>query len=121
MSSTASILNTLGNSEVFVTRWGKGKLVGGKLKASKLTPFKLVNPAVQPLNGREIETMPDNRRQSYMVKLYTAEKLLVSDDKISQRADLLMIDGEEFEVFQVSSHRGLGLSHFKSFAARRND
>jgi hypothetical protein len=104
---------------VKVTRFTKGRLVGGKLKTSKNRPFAM--PAsVQPLNGRDKEMLPEGRRQSHTYKLYTKEQLYVSDDRAGQKADHVEIDGEMFEVFMSEKERGLDLDHYKSFAARLN-
>ena len=118
--STDAILDTLGNTEIVVTRFGVGRLVAGKLKASKLPPFK-IKAAVQPIKGREREFMPEGQRQKHIVKLYCKECLLAPDDKRQQRADLLTIEGEGYEVIIVEKQKGLGLDHYKAYAARRND
>ena len=118
--TTASIIASFGAIEVTVTRFAKGRLVGGKFKASKQRPFK-VKTRVQPVNGREREFLPEGWRQKYLRKLYLEERLFTDDDQNAQRADLLTIEGEEFEVMQVEKRKGLGLDHFKVFAARRND
>jgi len=109
----------LANENIDVVRWGKSRLVGGKAKASKQPPFKAV-AAVQAVGGRERETLPEGRRQSYVIKLYTEIKLLIDDDQQKQRADLVRIDGEWFEVFQVERFKGIGMDHYRSFAARLN-
>lgn len=104
---------------IIVTRWGKTKLVGGKHKASKIQPFKLA-ASVQPVSGRARESLPEGFRQSYVIRLYVEKELLTSDDKKKQRADLLQFEGEMFEVIVVERNRGIGLNHFKVFAARIN-
>jgi hypothetical protein len=118
--STDCLLDTLGNVEITVTRFSTGKLIGGKLKASAKPTFK-VTASVQPINGKEREFLAEGWRQSYVVKLYTKEKLLTSDDKKAQKADLLSIQGESFEVISVERNVGLGMDHYKVQAARRND
>ena len=118
--TTSALLDCLGNEQVTVTRFGKTKLVGGKHKASKMKPFRVV-ASVQPIKGREREFLPEGFNQRHVVRLYTETKLLLTDEKTRQRADLLTIDGEEFEVIMVETHKGLGLDHFKVYAARRDD
>ena len=118
--SIAAQLNCLGSLTITVVRYGKGRIVGGKLKASKQRPFT-VKAAVQPMTGRERESLPEGWRQRRLVKVYTNERLLVSDDKREQRADLLFFDDEEYEVLESEQHRGVGLDYFKTIAARRND
>ena len=113
------VLDCLENTQICVTRFLPGRLVGGKVKASKKQPFK-IRAGVQQINGREREDLPAGWRERYIVKLYTDRPLVVSDDKKKQRADLLEIEGEFFEVIMVAPFRGLNLNHFKCFAARRN-
>lgn len=120
MSENQSVLDCLSNLPILVTRFMPGRLVGGKLKASKAKPY-YISASVQVANGREREYLPEGWRQSYVVKVYCTEKLLVSDDQKNQRADLLTINKENFEVIVTEQQRGLGLDHFKVYAARRND
>ena len=119
MTST-EVLSCLANLQIAVTRFLPGRLIGGKLKASKARPFS-ISASVQVVKGREQEFLPEGLRQKYIVKLYCKEKLVTSDDNKAQRADLLEINGEGFEVMIVERSRGLGMDHFKVFAARRND
>ncbi len=109
----------LSRVEVKVTRFTKGRLIGGKLKASMLRPFVIL-AAAQPLTGRERETLPEGRRQIKTLKLYTETSLLVDNDKANQRADLVEVRGELFEVFEVWEQRGLDMDHFKVFIAKVN-
>jgi len=109
----------LSRTEVRVVRFTKGRRIGGKLKSSAKQPF-VIKAAVQPLSGRETETLPEGRRQMHVLKLYTQTKLFVEDDKNDLRADLLEIDGETYEVFKSEKYTGLGLNHYKVMAARVN-
>lgn len=102
-----------------VTRFYPGKIVGGKMKASKMKPF-LIIASVQNPNGRDLEIMEEGRRQMFTLKIYTENQLLTSDDQKSQRADLLTLPEGDFEVFHVQHFRGLDLDHYKCFIARRN-
>lgn len=112
-------LDCLVNERVKITRFGKAVLIGGQHKASKQKPFYIA-ASVQNLSGLEKETLPEGRRQSYVLKLYTKERLVESDDQAAQRADIVQVESEEFEVFQVEKHRGLGLDHYKTLVARLN-
>lgn len=106
-------------AEIKVTRFTKGRLIGGKLEASAQRPFVL-QAAAQPLTGRERETLPEGRRQIKTLKLYTDIPLLVSNDKLNQRADLVEVECEDYEVFEIHKQRGIGLDHYKVFIAKLN-
>jgi len=117
-----SIMDDLFTDEIKVLRYTKTRLIAGKQKASLLPPIKTVG-SVQPLEGRERENLPDNFRQSYVLKLFVPIALLVSDEKKNQRADNLLIEGEgseEFEVISSKKHRALDMGHYEVIAARVN-
>ena len=120
-SGTRQLLSTLGNTEVRVIRFGRGRRdTGGKLKASIKDRFRIL-ASVQPIRGREREFLPDGFRQMHVIRLYVEEELCTSDDKLGQRADILEIGSESYEVIAVEKRAGLRLSHYKVFAARSND
>lgn len=114
-----TLLDDLYTDEIKILRYTKTKLVGGKQKASLLPPFKTV-ASVQAMEGRERENLPDNYRQKYVVKLYLGIPLLLDDDKKKQRADNVIIAGEEFEVISIKKHSGLDMDHYEAVIARVN-
>jgi len=107
----------LGGIEISIQRFEKGAWTGGKLHSKPMPPFT-TKAVVQPMTGRDLETLPEGRRQDHVIKLYTDVRLLVSDDHAKERADVLTIDGEFFEVIHSENWQGLGLTHHKAFAAR---
>lgn len=106
--------------DVKVFRHELGRRVNGKLRTS-LIPIAITISSVQPLTGRDLEKIDSGRRQKRLLKFYTECELLIDDDQApDQKADIVEVDGERFEIFQSMKFRGLGLDHYVSFGARLN-
>jgi len=59
---------------------------GGKTYAADVN----IKAGIHPLNGFEIQNLPENRRDKEWKKIYTTTPM--------QLQDILIIDGEQFEV-----------------------
>lgn len=75
--------------------------------------------SIQPLTSDQTDTTPENLvRMSSLVRVFSQEKLLVSDKTALQKADEIEIDGEVFTVESVADWRHRKLQHFEAIAAR---
>lgn len=69
--------------------------------------------SVQPATTREMELLPEGRRTKSMFKLYSDTKLLTATEDGGTNADIVDIEGEEYEVLSVASWQNRVRSHYK--------
>ena len=59
---------------------------------------KEILASVQPLSSADLLRMPENQRQTEMIKVYTLEPLSTGSVNDKRNADVLIVDGRRFEV-----------------------
>lgn len=103
-----------------VERHDKGVWSDGKFQ--KADPKILdIQASVQPMKPNEIKLLPEHRRTSESVKLYTEEKLRTSDEKNKLPADVIYHDGKRFEIFSVANWSiGTDIPYFKCVAVKED-
>lgn len=69
-----------------------------------------ITASVQPLKPEEIEQLPEGRRNSDPLWLFTATKL---NTVTTANPDLVVINSADYEVFQISPWQNNVLSHYK--------
>ena len=72
-----------------------------------------ITASVQPLTGKEMELLPEGRRESQSYKLYSATKLLTVKTAPKDNADLVTYDGRNFEVLIVEDWQNSIINHYK--------
>ncbi len=81
-----------------------------------------ISASVQPLRGREVETLPEGERQKDWQKVYTAADLRTADQHaggVGGAADQLIVGGITYEVRQVWPWRSVSpIPHFKAFVVQ---
>ncbi len=108
-----------GNRSVTLIRYRAGTWRGGVADA-QVEFQKPIEASVQPLDMDKIEVTPDNlSRLSSLAQVFTTERLVAADKTTNQHQDILIIDGEEYTVEQVSNYRFRSLQHFEAVVARR--
>lgn len=69
--------------------------------------------SVQPLAGKEIELLPEERRNTESYKLFTDTELLTVNTSSRRNADIITIDGRNFEVYSVKSWQNTIINHYE--------
>jgi hypothetical protein len=86
------------------------------------TTDSTIKASVQPLSGREMETVPEGERHKDWQKVYTEADLVTADQHgagVGSRADQLVVGGIIYEVRQVWPWRGVSpIPHFKAHVVR---
>lgn len=72
--------------------------------------------SVQPVGGQELMALPEGRRTSEVVKLYTDVELNTSE--ISQQADRMMWRGHMYEISMKAPYQSNVINHFKYYATK---
>lgn len=100
----------LDTEQITVSRAGQGSYVNGRYVPA--TPVEEVTEGnIQPLNGIELQQLPEGDRQRGVHKIYTAYALENGD--IVTRAD-----GSRHEVQAVENWTGFSLAHYKARLVR---
>lgn len=96
--------------QITVSRAGQGTYVNGRFVPE--TPvIEVAEGNIQPLNGLELQQLPEGDRQRGVHKIYTAYALKISD--IVTRAD-----GSRHEVQAVEDWTAFSLAHYKARLVR---
>lgn len=69
--------------------------------------------SVQPLRGKEMEMLPEARRESQAYKLYTDTQLLTINTTAKTNSDRVQIEGNWFEVLIAEPWQNTIIDHYK--------
>lgn len=73
--------------------------------------------SVQPLTGKETEFLPENRRDTGLVKIYSNTPLAVSLEGSNTAGDVVIWAGKRWEVVQELVYANGLVEHYKYIAA----
>lgn len=75
--------------------------------------------SVQPVTmGRDMRALPEGRRLSDFVKLYTYDRLKVTEECAGVQPDILIHDGFGYELVSVEANQSGLLNHYKYIAVK---
>lgn len=101
-----------------VRRRDPGSYVNGNwTPAGTYTEFQII-ASIQPINGRELQMMPEGQRTREMVRIYTKSGLRPTIEQQNVKGDLVSYKGRQWEVQKVEEWEFSwdGLAHFKAIA-----
>lgn len=102
-----------------VTRRGAATVTDGVATAGAVTSTFSTGPAVlRPLNGRELQALPEGYHADDVRKLLTTADLRTLDHATGLPADTVTIDGEAWTVFRVATTTAFGGTHRQVWLAR---
>lgn len=84
--------------DVTIHRTAPGSYVGGVWQEGAPSSFT-IKASVHPASGKDLETLPEGKRQGGAYKIIT-DAVLVTIDEGSQNADQVEIGGQRYEVTQ---------------------
>lgn len=79
------------------------------------TIYASVQPIVQ---GQDLGALPEGRRWSDYVKVYTDTKLQVTEDGNGTQPDFVVHEGWAYELVSMFPHRSGVISHYKYHAVK---
>lgn len=103
-------------SSFVVTRKEAGSFVNGKWVEGDTSTFT-IQASVQPLRGDEIQLLPEGRRNSQAVRIYT-DTLLYNKTNESTNPDIVTAFETDFEVLTVEPWQSNVINHFKCLAVK---
>ncbi len=73
--------------------------------------------SVQPATPEDLQSLPENRRTLATYRLYTDTQLFRALEGV-RNPDTVIINGEEYEIAQVSAWQNGIIGHYKCLAVR---
>jgi hypothetical protein len=75
-----------------------------------------IKASVQPLKATEMEALPEGRRGSRAVKVYSDTELLMVDQQSGQQPDQFEWLGRRYEVVGSDAFRSGVINHYRAYA-----
>jgi hypothetical protein len=101
MALGRSLIVSMGGEEFIVKRSSGGSYVNGVYTGPPLAGVT-ITASKQPL-GRDVENLAEGDRTKNSVKLYSADELKIHNEKTGAAADVIIIDGSDFEIKYVEA------------------
>ena len=95
------------------------ELVNGRWKTSEADGSFV--GSVQPVNGKDLQFLPEGRRDIGMVKVYSNTALAVSAEGSNTPGDIVLWAGKKWEVIRELVYANDIINHFKYIAALFNE
>ena len=119
MTSTCSVASAIDcfDTPVIVERRREGSYVNGRfVEDGSPRRFRLL-ASVQPARADELQRLPEGRRTSAAIKLYSKERLRTADSPRNIQPDRVEYRGESYQVESVEDWDELG-GYFKPIALK---
>ena len=105
------------NQTVTGLRYAPGTFVKGRWINGASTPIEF-QASVQPYNmtphGRELDPLPEGRKELEMYSLYTTFALQIAIQDSSIQSDEVTLFGKSFEVIKVENWQNKVIPHYKA-------
>lgn len=109
----------LGSQSVTLRRYAVGSTNSDGEYVKGTATDTAITGSFQPASGRDLEHLEEGERQSPRFKFYTTTPLLVADPLTGIPSDVLIIEGEYFEVDMVARLTQLPtVAHYKALIVR---
>ena len=92
--------------------WNKGRYTEGAQSDINITA------SVQPATPEEMNLLPEGRSISETFRLYTSTKLLPANSSAGINADIVIIDGENYEVLSCATWQNDVINHYKAIVSK---
>ena len=89
---------------VTIRRGSAGSDTKGRYTPGSTSDITGVEASVQPITGNELQRLPEGLRTQRPVKLYTTTEIRASSVATGVPSDLIVWDGETWEVQFVEKH-----------------
>jgi len=101
-----------------ITRQTPGSYISGVWVPGTDSTFTIM-ASVQPLSDKDLVNLPEGRRASDVIKLYTDTVLLTVEDKgENQQPDKIEWRGFDYEISSVSVRQMDVINHYRYFATK---
>ena len=101
---------------IIVKRTGQGDYDAGGVWVEGIPAELSVRMSVQPLRMDEMDALPEGRRSSRAVKIYSDTELLPAEQTSGQNADQVRWQGKQWEIVGCDPYLMGVIPHFKALA-----
>lgn len=114
-----SLFNTF---SLVVTRYDSVSIVKGRhVPENDITSTINITASAQPLTGKEMETLPENRRNTSAYKIFTRTELKTTDDATGLKPDRMTLFNKLCEIIQVQPWQNGLINHYECIASEIDD
>ena len=78
-----------------------------------------IQASIQPVSGQDMITAPEGRRIQDMIKIYTSTELKQAEEGAGQQPDIVVWQGNGYEITSMDVRQMGVISHYKTFATKR--
>ena len=113
--------STLGNpfrTSITASRKSAGAYVDGVWVEGSETAFTFYG-SIQPLIGKDMLSLPEGRRNRETYLIYTSTQLMSVDVDGQENPDIIVINGNDFEIINVESWQNGIYNHYKAIASKK--
>lgn len=107
-----SLIDCFAEDVVIKRRIGSGTYVSGYYVPATQKTFK-VRMSVQPAGGDDLQMLPEGQRTRNVKIGFCADELKGMNNETDKDMDIVVYDGDEFEVHNVEKWVGLAMNHWK--------
>ena len=76
-----------------------------------------IDASIQPITGNDVKLLPEHRRNTESIMIFSNERLFPSDEKSQKAADIVIYDEKRFEVFKSSKwSETTDINHYETIA-----
>ena len=93
----------------------KGRFVAGSYTDSTITG------TWQPASGADMKALPEGRRDMEAFTGFTASPVHTTDSVNQEQGDVIIMNGDEYEVIRVERWQNQVLPHYKFWAVRKGE
>lgn len=98
-------------------RYSAGSYTNGRWVEGSTTPITF-DASIQPASPKEMELLPEARRQSATFSLFTDTQLLVANSGAQTNADRVTLFGETYEILWCNIWQNNVIPHYHALAVR---
>ena len=78
-----------------------------------------IQASIQPVVlGQDMQSVPEGRRQSDFIKIYSTEKLLLASDEPGMQSDIIVHEAQGYELTGTSAYASGVIPHYKYSATK---
>lgn len=110
------------NQKTKVIRYGKPSFDAGVYVNNPIDEFSIWT-STQPLSNADRDLIQNElnlNRYTEGVRIYANEPLIADDEKRQVKGDRVIVEGEAYKVFTISSWQHLNIRHYRHIALREN-
>lgn len=100
-----------------IWRYMQPAVLGNDGRFSIAEPTEMtIKASVQPLRATEMDALPEGRRGSRAVKVYSDTELLMVDQQTGQQADQFEWLGRRYEIVGCDAYQSNVINHYRAYA-----